>query len=127
MRSAVLLRTLSLAVVVLSAIPQVALARDPAPFRAAQRASPEGFPLHPRKALPFESVRDIPTVLLGIVVAVDRTHGDLVVGHGDGTRSDLNADPVLLRKIQIGDPVKVVVEGSTVRTVEELGAPSPRA
>ncbi len=69
----------------------------------------------------------VPVVLLGIVEALDPIKGALVLGHGDGTQSYLTADPGLLQKIQVGDPVNVVVDGSIVRTVEPLGAPSPRA
>ncbi len=63
---------------------------------------------------------DAPSVVMGIVAAVDQTEGTLVLQHGDGTRSHLNASPGLLRGIQIGDPVQGAVEGTTVRTLEPL-------
>ncbi len=75
----------------------------------------------PHTLLAYETPPNAPIVLLGIVLAVDPTQGTLVLGHGDGTRSSLNTDPALLRKIQVGDPVKVVAEGSTARTLEPLG------
>lgn len=63
---------------------------------------------------------DAPTVVMGIVAALDQTQGTLVLAHGDGTRSHLSAAPRLLRDIQVGDPVHGVVEGTTVRTLEPL-------
>jgi hypothetical protein len=89
-------------------------------------APPDGVTTHHEEPgsynfLGHEGPPKAPIVLLGIVVAVDQTEGSLVLGHGDGTRSTFNTDPWLLRKVQIGDPVKVVAEGSTVRTLEPLG------
>ncbi len=61
-----------------------------------------------------------PTVVMGIVVAVDLNQGALSLAHGDGTRSNLTADPKYLRNVHIGDPVQAVVEGTSVRTLEHL-------
>jgi hypothetical protein len=59
-------------------------------------------------------------VFFGILVAVDRDSGALTMEHGDGTRSHLHAAPVLLRGLEVGDPVQAVVEGRVVRTLSPL-------
>lgn len=115
------------ALVVLVGIPSAARAHDGQHTGMVREVSAQAHILQAQKSLARTRSTAMPVVLLGIVVALDPIEGALVLGHGDGTQSDLTADPGLLRKIRIGDPVKAVVEGSTVRTVEPLGAPTPRA
>ena len=57
---------------------------------------------------------------LGIVLAVDRPAGVLTLWHADGRSAKLTADPGLLGEVRIGGPVKVVVEGTTVRSLRRL-------
>ena len=64
-----------------------------------------------------------PTVMLGIVVALQQDTGVLVLRHGDGSRSQLHAPARLLDNVKVGDPVQAVVEGTTVQTLGPLGAP----
>ena len=87
----------------------------------AERTHVEKTVLTPRQATL------VPTVQLGIVVALDPKDGTLVLWHGDGTHSDLSAPPRILKKVRIGDPVSAVVDGSFVRNVERLDPPLPRA
>jgi len=70
--------------------------------------------------LGLASAGEVPTVLMGIVVAVEQENGSLTLEHGDGTRSHLTAGPHLLQGIRIGDPVQAVVEGTRVRTLGPL-------
>jgi hypothetical protein len=58
--------------------------------------------------------------ILGIVLAVDRAAGTLTLRLVRGRSLCCTADPALLRDVQIGGPVQVVVEGTTVRTLRCL-------
>ncbi len=108
------------ALVVLLGIPSAASSQDAQDPGTVHEMSAQAYLLQAKATT-------VPVVLLGIVEVLDPIKGALVLGHGDGTRSYLTAAPGLLQKIQVGDPVNVVVDGSIVRTVEPLGAPSPRA
>jgi hypothetical protein len=57
---------------------------------------------------------------LGIALAVDRDAGTLTLGLVRGRSFCCTADPDLLRDVQIGGPVQVAVEGTTVRTLRCL-------
>jgi len=63
---------------------------------------------------------DLPTILLGVAVAVGLDTGILTLFHADGTRSRLTAPPALLRTVRLGGPVQVVVEGTSVRALRCL-------
>jgi hypothetical protein len=64
-----------------------------------------------------------PTILWGRVLDVEPNQGRLVLGHEDGTTTDLVASPRLLRLIRVGETVQAVVDGAVVRFVEPVGAP----
>jgi len=58
--------------------------------------------------------------MVGIVLGVDRAAGTLTLGVVRERSLRCTTDPALLREVQIGGPVQVVVEGTTVRTLRCL-------
>ena len=63
---------------------------------------------------------DLPTILLGVAVAVDLDQGMLTMVLADRTRSRFTASPLLLRAVRLGAPVRVVVEGTSIRALRCL-------
>ncbi len=59
-------------------------------------------------------------ILSGHVVDVDRERGALTLQFADKTQARFEVSPGLLRPIRLGEPVKVVVEGKTVRLIGQL-------
>ena len=66
------------------------------------------------------SAGDTAERMVGIVLAVDRAAGTLTLGVPRERSLRCTTDPGLLREVQIGGPVQVVVEGTTVRTLRCL-------
>ena len=63
---------------------------------------------------------DLPTILLGVAVAVGLDTGMLTLVLAEGTRSRFAARPIFLRAVRLGAPVQVVVEGTSVRALRCL-------
>lgn len=50
-------------------------------------------------------------------MALDHSLGTLSLMEPDGGRIEFHADPAILRGLRIGDPVQVLVEGTTIRVL----------